>query len=204
VRLGAIIALLDATRPLLAGRGPAAAERQVGLADLVVINKVDRVGPAEVMACRRLMRRANPRARVVEAIQASVAVDVVEMLTRGRGEGPLPAGHPDAAHDHGPVHALVVPLPRPLDRDAFEAWLRALPPAVMRAKGFVRLAASAHLFAFQHVAGTWALGRVETRRPPATLAVLIGTALDEDGLRRGLAACAVPAPDLVGARAAEG
>jgi G3E family GTPase len=198
LRVGGTVTLLDPAQPPRPGRLPALAERCLALADLVVIGKPDLVGPADLLVARRRARQANPKATIVEAVHGAVAADLLRPLLRGRV--PATARHARLAPDHAhePAHALAVPLPRPLDRDAFEGWLAALPAGVLRAKGFVRFAGDDALHLFQYATGVRAVGRIDLRAAPEPVAVIIGADLDEAALRAGLATCAA-GPALAGA-----
>ena len=71
-------------------------------------------------------------------------------------------------------------------RAAFEDWLRDLPPAVWRAKGFVRFAGDERLHVFQVAVGVRAITAVRLEPPPQPVAILIGEDLDEGVIRAGL------------------
>jgi G3E family GTPase len=93
------------------------------------------------------------------------------------------------AHEHPPVHSVAIPLAGPLDRPAFEGWLRDLPPSVWRAKGFVYFACDDRLHVFQVATGVRAITSVRLEPPPEPVAILIGDDLDETAIRGELAAC---------------
>lgn len=184
-----IVAVADAARPLDPQRDPPAVERQLALADLVVINKVDLAGDAQLATLREQVARWNDRARVIETTHAALPPEVLAACWR-RPEQARPAATLSPDHDHPPSHSLAVPLPAPLDRPAFEGWLRALPPNVWRAKGFVCFTGDERLHVFQVAVGVRAITAVQLVPPPDPVAILIGATMDEAALRAGLAACA--------------
>lgn len=183
-----IIAVADAARPLDPARDPPVIERQLALADLVVINKVDLASGAQLAALREQVRRWNGRARVIEAVRADLPAETLAGV-RQHAASARPAAALPAEHEHPPVHTLAVPLTAPLERAAFEGWLRDLPPAVWRAKGFARFARDERLHVFQVAVGVRAITAVRLEPPPDPVAILIGAEMDEAALRAGLAAC---------------
>ncbi len=110
--------------------------RQLGAADLVVVNRCDRVTDGERGAVEAWLRD-----RVPVPVTRSVGADVpLELLSAAPGGGPH--GLDRAARDPSPEpgHGFVsrfVPCPAPLDRDRLRASLHALMPRVLRAKGLV-------------------------------------------------------------------
>ncbi len=183
-----IITVADAARQLQPDRDPPALERQLALADLVVINKVDLASAVQLATLREQIRHWNGRARVFESVQAELPAEVLAACWQLPASAPVRAAL-SSEHEHPPVHTLSVPLAEPLDRAAFEAWLKDLPPTVWRAKGFVTFAGDERLHVFQVAVGVRAITSVKLEPPPAPVAILIGAEMDEDALRLGLAGC---------------
>lgn len=152
VRLDSVTCVVDAEQAL-ADRDPDLLTlklRQIGFADLVVLNKVDLAGVDGAAAVKRWIDSHLTRVRVVPAINGDVPLDLLlavgrfepARITRGT---PAPADgdrrrgrHGDhggrfIAHDHAER--------RPLSRRALERMIkRELPATVYRCKGFVHLA----------------------------------------------------------------
>lgn len=181
----AIVTVADAARRFDPERDPPALERQLALADLVVINKTDLASEDQLATLRERIGRWNGRARVVEAVRAALPDEALAACWRIPASMPRRADLP-AAHDHPPVHSVAVLLDRPLYRAAFEGWLRDLPPSVWRAKGFVRFAGDERLHVFQVAVGVRAITAVRLEPPPQPVAILIGEDLDEGAIRAGL------------------
>ena len=125
--------------------------RQLDAADLLVLNKCDRVSEGECEATESWMR-ARACVPLICAINADVPV---ELLSAAKAEVPTGApvtGSPERAmnaeaataplstdsptHDHRFV-SRTVPCPDPIDPERLRAALAALMPRVLRAKGFV-------------------------------------------------------------------
>lgn len=125
--------------------------RQLAAADLVVLNKIDLADAAAIAEAREWVAANAPRAVCVQTAQARVALaGLLPSLHRtGAAFGSTRAGcSAAAAHDHRgePVeHALrfVSAALRPrlaLTAVAWRARLEAMPPGVLRLKGFVAVA----------------------------------------------------------------
>ena len=111
-------------------------DRQLAAADLVVLNKCDRVTEAATEAAESWLR-GQGRAPVIRAIGADIPMEV---LAADRADGPAPAkagGAPDHYHQ---FRSQFVPCPNPVDPDRLRAAFKELSPRMLRAKGFVRSA----------------------------------------------------------------
>ena len=112
-------------------------DRQLAAADLVVLNKCDRVAD-EVRAAVESWIRDRSRAPIVRAIGADLPM---ELLAADSTDRPAPAtagGAPDHYHQ---FRSQFVSCPDPIDPGRLRGALRELSPRVLRAKGFVRSAA---------------------------------------------------------------
>jgi G3E family GTPase len=183
-----IVTVADAARRFDPDRDPPALERQLALADLVVINKTDLASERQLAQLREQVRRWNGRARVIEAVRAELPDDVLAACWQIPASGVRRAELP-VAHEHPPVHSVAVQLEGTLDRAAFEGWLRELPPSIWRAKGFVRFAGDERLHVFQVATGVRAITAVRLEPPSDAVAILIGDDLDEGAIREALVAC---------------
>ncbi len=168
---------------------PGLAETQLDAADLVVLNKADLVPLSQIEAWRK--RWQWPGMRVITAVDARVPFD---FLFAGQQTGA------DRAHDH--AHAHEQPVSRtwrssaPVDLEALAAVLKSLPPAVYRAKGFVRDSQGRQLAV--QVVGTRVtvvpVGPGASSVGDGSILVLIGFGADADfdGTLARLDACASP------------
>jgi G3E family GTPase len=103
-----------------------------------------------------------------------------------------PHAHPGAlAHDHRhPFVSCQFPLPGAVDGAAFEAFLRALPESVVRAKGIVRLREPAgEKRSFQLAAGHAEISPCDLLEPETLepVAVFVGSGIDPSALHTALA-----------------
>jgi len=117
------------------GRLQDTVERQLGAADLIVLNKCDRIGEEECAAAESWLRGWSP-APVVRATDADIPMEVLA-AGAGRVDGtapPIAGGAPDHYHQ---FRSLFVPCPEPVDRARLRAVFEEFSPWVLRAKGFV-------------------------------------------------------------------
>ncbi len=173
--------------------------RQIGFADLVVLNKSDLVTPAHVEVIRDWIGAHLRRVRVVDAARANVPLEV--LLGVGRPDPDWPTG-PDlrpteSLHDAGAARfdRWSYRTSTPLSAEALRTMVkRRLPESVYRCKGFVHTADRPGVRQVLQVVGRRTqldpLGDWGTR-PALTEIVAIGRGMDPDELTELFDACAV-------------
>jgi len=110
---------------------------QLKCADLLVINKVDEVGGAERAAIRNFIAEHAPGVPAVETAHGAVPLAVI---LGPRQVAAAPATHfDDAGLAHTDLDTQSFECADPLDSDALNDWLNALPPGVLRVKGVAEL-----------------------------------------------------------------
>jgi G3E family GTPase len=177
--------------------------RQIGFADMVVLNKTDLVGPEHIEVIREWIDTQIHRVRIVEATQCDIPMEI--LLAAGRfSPADLPATSRLAAGEDGEHRHR-----HDGDDPMFETWSfqselpmsvealrkmvqRELPVSVYRCKGIVFAADSPQTrVALQVVGrrtevtelGEWA------KRPPLTQIVAIGAQLDAQELNEMFNSC---------------
>jgi G3E family GTPase len=178
-------------------RGRAVQEEQIRYADLIILNKTDRIDAQERQRVEAALHRLNPNAEIVATDHGRVEPDLLS------GEGrtalvPHEHHHDHDGHEHHHHHddelphaasTLFLPIKEPVTRGDFQRFLGRLPTSVFRAKGFIRFADSpGQLHTFQQVRdqAELVLLPLEENLDVATGLVLIGPHLDEQSIR-GLA-----------------
>jgi G3E family GTPase len=169
--------------------------RQIGFADLVILNKTDLVGPDNVETIRRWIDSHLNRVRIVETNHCDVPLDV--LLAVGRFN---PARGEELSPKLGPRHKTPgfdtwhyqsdTPLTEPALREA----IRRLPAAIYRCKGFVYLAEHPNeRYVLQGVGRRTTLTPLGPRndQTPRTDLVFIGApkSIDTQALQAALEAC---------------
>lgn len=115
--------------------------RQIGFADLVILNKVDLVGPENIKTIRDWIDSHFNRVRIVEAERCDVPLDVLLAVGRfdtahaNRLSPELGTGHETPSFDTWHYRTDM-----PLSEKALRKTIRRLPAAVYRCKGFAYLA----------------------------------------------------------------
>lgn len=179
---------------------------QIAGSDLVIVNKVDAVGPDALAAVEETIAGAVPKARRVRARHAAVPRD----LLFGAAAGGEPRAADAAGHDRGPHHhadhehadhdhdhadafeAFSWRSPDPLDEARFRAAVRGLPEGLLRAKAVVGTADGAGRLVFDLVGKRRDLRR-EAAAAEGTAFVAIGRrgGFDGEALARLLEGCRV-------------
>jgi G3E family GTPase len=185
-------------------------EEQIRYADLILLNKVDRLDTNARQRVEINLRKINANAPIV--VTEKGQVDPAVLSAHGvrtsahaahKHDHDCDCGHEHHDHDHGDhahhdhdhhahdhlPHAastLFLPLPGPVERGVFSRFLGSLPASVFRAKGFIRLTESPDkLHTFQQVRdqAELLLLPLEEGTELATGLVLIGPHLEEDHIR---------------------
>lgn len=125
---------------------------QVGVADIVILNKVDRVDAARLADARDWVHEISPRTRIIEATYGRVPPELVlgvgmydlERLA-ARETKDIHVHAAGESHDHAHDHSLVFETwswtsDEPLSMRALRRAVDALPETIYRAKGVVFVA----------------------------------------------------------------
>ncbi len=160
-------------------------------ADIVVLNKVDLLTPAELARARELVRGAVSQARLLEAVRARVSVD----LLLGLDSRTLTLAPEVDEHIHHPFESWSFASAAQFDVERFRRAVRSLPATVVRGKGCVLITgdASPTPMLFQLVGARVEIGAWPGERGGSrTQLVLIATAggLDPAELQARFEACA--------------
>ncbi|MGO9741881.1 MAG: CobW family GTP-binding protein [Roseiarcus sp.] len=179
-RLDAVVTVADAMWLSSRLRDAPEAKNQIAFADVIVLNKIDLVGPGELREVEARIRAINPYARLHRAQKCNVALEEVlerrafdldrildiepEFLTVDDHAHDHEHGHDHDHHDHhhGLKHfhdedmqSIAVRYEGDLDPDKFMPWInqltQSLGPSILRCKGIVALKDDSKRFVFQGV-----------------------------------------------------
>ncbi len=154
LRLDGIVTVVDAYNFDANLERAEAAYAQLVSGDILLINKIDLVGPEVPGLIENGVRKINPHARFMRASHATVdpflLLDVgmfrlKKELVHRHVEG---GAHHSHAHPHHGGHedelagfeAATFASDAPFDADRFRRFMDAIPPAIFRAKGILHLA----------------------------------------------------------------
>ncbi len=192
--LDAVITVVDAANLDAALADTQVAREQVEAADFIVINKIDLVSPSGLRRIRSKLGRLNPRAAISECERGQVSSDLLFGTSvrsyREQVAAPGASRHLEA----DAIAAFTFRSDIELDQQRFERFLGHLPPAIYRAKGFVRFAGNPWSCLFNFTCGRFELKWVRLGSLAGqTQAVFIGKGIDalRPKIESELAACCV-------------
>lgn len=176
---------------------------QVEFANVILVNKVDRVLEEDLLFLEALLRKLNPRAEILRTVHGQVPLS--KILNTGRFNFEEAARAPgwlaEIRGEHQPetaaygLSSFVYRRAQPFDPESLYQFLEsAWEEGILRAKGFIWLASRLDQAAILSLAsrscvlepgGYWA----DDETPPAQELVVIGIDLDQDFIAERLDAC---------------
>ena len=190
-RLDGVISVIDADMLVRFPELGHTTRLQIEGADILLLNKIDLVEPAQLEPLETKLREINPTAAIVRIERCRVDPELLFGIGREKKVAASGPGSPIPATTH--KHHLefewfAFRSKKTFSRDCFERFAHSLPASVIRAKGFIRFADGAQLFNF--VAGRWELEPFESDR---TDLVFIGKriATQRSAILRALEECVV-------------
>jgi len=214
IRLDSVTCVVDADQVFAHPEYPPLLDlklRQVGFADMLILNKVSLAGPQQVERVRAWLDQHFSRLRIAETDYCQVAYQILLGVGRfdpaqaalnspaaGQG-GTEPACHDDhLAPDHSTVFSTwSYETDQPFALEALRETMRKLPGAVYRAKGVIYTTDVPQRRAVLQVVGRRVDISIQEgwgQRAPRTQIVAIGAAdsLDADLLETTFASCISP------------
>jgi G3E family GTPase len=195
LRLDSVTCVIDAEAVFADGDNAALAVlklRQIGYADLVIVNKVDLVPPEAIPVIHEWINRLLLEVRILDAVYCDVPLEVLLSVGRFDPEVLVRNGNTGTPeHDPG-FETWEYTSAEPMSVDELRAAVRSLPASVYRCKGFVYDAERPEeRVVLQSVArrtnitahGSW------SDRTRQTQLVIIGTDLDRAALQATFDAC---------------
>jgi G3E family GTPase len=164
-------------------------------ADELILNKRDLYVPGHWERFRAGIVEQNPYARLWETSHARL--DAADLLAPHPSRKPIAPTNVlfgkahSSSRQRATYHpiAITVPLPGPLNRQRFLAWIKTIPKELERAKGYFRFGSEPELQEFQYaLPGQSTITPVTLLDEPNPVLVLIGRGYDLDRLQDGLLA----------------
>jgi len=181
-RLDGIVSVIDADMLIRFPELGHTTRLQIEGADILLLNKIDLVEPAEIESLEKKLRDINSTAAIVRTERCQIDPELLFGVGRHKR-----AVRPE--HTHQPeFESFTFSSNKIFSRDCFEDFAARLPASVIRAKGFVRFTNSSQLFNF--VVGRWELESFEADR---TDLVFVGRNLapEKEGIFAALNDCAL-------------
>ena len=216
IRLDSVICVVDAEQVFAHPEYPPLMElklRQVGFADMLILNKAELAGAAQVAKVRAWLDDHFNRLRIVETNYCEVPYEILLSVGRfdparsGFNMSTIEHGRPDPncredcdRHDHSKVFSTwSYETDQPLALEALRETMRKLPGNVYRAKGVVYTSDAPHRRAVLQVVGRRVDISIQEewgQRAPCTRIVAIGAAgsIDASLLEKTFASCIAAQP----------
>jgi G3E family GTPase len=190
-RLDALVTVADCLNLEAAVDASPEGRRQVERADLLLVSKTDLADAVRVEAVRGRLAALNPPAKIFRTADPAGLDLLLETELRGEFAAAASAST-GQVHNHHGFDSLAIDVgQRCADRDALEDFLEALPAAVFRSKGIVRVAGEDEWLVFHSVATRLEIDFLPRHDGSGAL-VFIGKGLDGPALRREVAALFAP------------
>jgi G3E family GTPase len=199
VQVDAIITVVDAEQVRdLAGEQEMLAMDQIAAADILILNKVDLVSPAQLEDVKSWIRAIVPKARILETTRGDVPMALLlsvgeytpdRLLSREKRDIHVHAS--DEAHDHDHEHShthshdhatvfntWLYAVDEPLNFRALRDVIQELPATIFRSKGFLNLVEYPNNKCILHVVGRRAMlqvGPAWGNQPHKSRLVFIGS-----------------------------
>ena len=185
-RLDGVVSVIDADMLIRFPELGHTTRLQIERADILLLNKIDLIESRQIEPLETKLQEINPSAVIVRTERCVIDPELLFGIGGERKIAP-------PEHPHQPeFESLAFTSSKVFSRDCFEEFVNALPPSVVRAKGFIRFVGGAQLFNF--VAGRWELEAFEFDR---TELVFIGRniAAEKHAIIRVLDGCVVKNDD---------
>jgi G3E family GTPase len=179
-RLDGVVSVVDADMLIRFPELGHTTRLQIEGADILLLNKIDLVDPAQIQTLETKLREINSTAVIVHAERCRVDPEVLFGIGREQK-----VARPE--HRHQPeFESFAFSSDKVFSRDCFETFAENLPANVIRAKGFICFTDGTQLFNF--VAGRWELEPFESHE---TQLVFIGKNIqaEKQGILQALRKC---------------
>jgi G3E family GTPase len=181
-RLDGVVSVIDADMLIRFPEIGHTTRLQIEGADILLLNKIDLVEPAQLELLEKKLRKINATAAIIRTERCRIYPELLFGI--GREKLVEPPKHRHQAE----FESFAWSSDEIFSRDCVEQFADSLPTSVIRAKGFIRFADGAQLFNF--VAGRWEMEPFDADR---TELVFIGKkiAAEKEAILCALEECVV-------------
>jgi G3E family GTPase len=181
-RLDGVVSVVDADMLIRFPELGHTTRLQIEGADILLLNKIDLIQPAQIEPLQIKLREINPTAAIIRTQRCRIDPELLFGIGRERKIAPPEHRHESEFESFAYTSDII------FSRHCFEEFANGLPASVVRAKGFIRFADATQLFNF--VAGRWELEPFEFDR---TELVFIGRNIEteKETILRKLDECSV-------------
>jgi len=177
VRFDSITTVVDASNYHAVDKYDVAAD-QIIAADLIVLNKSDRVDEQSLDKITKDIRSRNPFASIHPTTQGYINPGLIYDLDVTRPET-KENDHPTHTHKHSHdgISSVKIDLDEPVDMDAFIKIIESMPPSVFRLKGIVNIGVGQSVLV-QYVCGHYDISNFQNPNVTERFIVIIGHELE--------------------------
>jgi G3E family GTPase len=178
INLRASVCIVDCTTFLKISKNLKAPVSQVKSADLVLLNKLDRVDKDIAERTRQAVEEIVADVQIVDTLYADVPAGIIDRIRRPHKEtsGEVGEGRPD------PVISVTLKEEGEFSREKWERFTDTFKKEAMRTKGFVTIEGDVYLID----AGMeeWKEHKTDKARTGENTLVIIGQEIDEDEIQQ--------------------
>ena len=205
LRLEGVVTVVDAPHLEESLSDVDACLEQIAYADMLILNKVDRVSDAELERNKARLAQLNPLAGLQLTRFGRVSIDsVLRLREQGRASAQSkkpPEGHHHHHHDEA-IRPVVLEFEGEVDVRALDLWLGGLTRredmVLLRMKGVLAVPGDHRRFIFNGVRRALDVWPDRAWGEDARLSriVMIGRSLKGEELQEGFQSCVIPSPKL--------
>ncbi|WP_054636597.1 GTP-binding protein [Thalassobacillus sp. C254] len=159
-------------------------KEQVRYADMVLINKIDKVEPEEWASVRQDIQDLNPKAAIVPSYYSNV--DVSLMFSKEKHTEKKKVSNTlnrDSHIENLHLHSVTLSLPHPIRRECLSDCVNSMEGCLFRLKGFVKLMESPEIFLLNYSYGELLFEPYVDEREVKPVLVFIGENLNPQQIK---------------------
>ncbi|MFJ5770261.1 CobW family GTP-binding protein [Psychrobacillus sp. NPDC093180] len=161
-------------------------KEQIISGSLLLLNKTDLIGPAELQkVIRKIRQMGGDESNIIQCQFGQVAHNILFekrfqsfMMNPQNTHIVQEHGH----HHHSLIQAIKLEDVPPFPMKSYEKWFKGLPNNVLRAKGYIEIEQTNELVNFQYASNKVTFTRLPASTPKKSIIILIGTDLNNEAI----------------------